>query len=238
MPSEDQRRGLPHPSWSEFHFLLTLRQPGGAECQVRPGLREDRGGFPQHANARPPQQHLPIPEKISQRLPPRVKVKVHPLQGGAPDKHRASRHVEAQPEMAHQRNHRPTVAQIIARIIHHHQIRQQHVELRTPGKFGFHRLQGPGKILLVAIQVGDDVSLGLAESAVDRVIHPRVLLNKRLHPQVMRQPVERPVVGPRVLDNVLQGHTLIRDGGDAQPQPLAIAETRRDDGKARHQIKR
>jgi len=74
-------------------------------------------------------------------------------------------------------------------------------------------------------------------NAVDGVIHPAVFFNERFHARVARQPVLRAIVRTRILHEVLELDTLlVGDGGDAEFEPVRIAETRRDDGKCHRRV--
>src|SRR5579859_1834336 len=120
--------------------------------------------------------------------------------------------------------------QIIAAAIHHHHVAKHHVDLRMPLEKLSHRRQRAGEILLITIQIRKNIALCLAQAAVDGVVHAPVLFHESLHPAVLRQPVQRAVIGAGVLHDMFHLHALIGNGGDAQFEPGGTAKTGSDDG--------
>src|ERR1019366_9951298 len=65
-----------------------------------------------------------------------------------------------------------------------------------------------------------------AQTPVDGLIHPPVLPHKAPPPPVLEQPAQRPVIRPRVLNDMLDLHLLVRHGSNAQLEPGGTAVAR------------
>ena len=84
-------------------------------------------------------------------------------------------------------------------------------------------LKCTGQILFVTIQICEYFALCPEPTAIHRVVHPLVFFDEGFYARVAWQPIQRAVIGLRVLHDVLGVHVLlVRDGSHAELKPLRI----------------
>ena len=99
-------------------------------------------------------------------------------------------------------------------------ITEKDFDFRMRIKELLHGSKRAGKILFVAVEIGEDVALGAAQATVDGVVHAVVFLDEGAHARIARKPVERAVVGTGILNDMFPRDAgLVGDRGDAQLQP-------------------
>ena len=113
------------------------------------------------------------------------------------------------------------VTDIIALGVGHNSAGKQDLDGGIPFKKILHRRQGTGQILLVAVQISQNIPRGATIAPVHRVIHALILFDERFHARILPQPVLRPVIRTRILNQMLELNALlIGNRGDAQLKPF------------------
>jgi hypothetical protein len=112
---------------------------------------------------------------------------------------------------------------IIAPAVDHNDVAKGHVHVGVALEELGYRRERSRQVLLVAIEIGQDLSAGPPQPAIDGVVHPLVRLDERPDPPVLRQPVQRAVIGTGVLHDMFHLDLLVRYRSHAEPQPSRTA---------------
>src|SRR5215213_2297838 len=81
---------------------------------------------------------------------------------------------------------------------------EKDVDIGMLAKATVHGGQSAGKVLFVAIEVGQNFAGGASEPAIDGVVHSPILFHERFHPPIAWQPVQRAIVRTGVLHDMFQ----------------------------------
>ncbi len=97
--------------------------------------------------------------------------------------------------------------------------------LQTRVEEFYDRCQHARQVLLVAIQVGEDVSRRAAPTAIDGVVLDHIFFHEGLHTPVRQEPVQRAVVRAGVLDDVRHRQPLVGHRSHTWAQPARTGKT-------------
>src|SRR6266567_2603691 len=139
--------------------------------------------------------------------------------------------------MIAQRQQYFAVADVAALGINDDRVGEDNLHARIGMEEFRYRLQCAWQILFVTVQISEPLAARSAQAAIHRVVHPGVLFYERPHPLVLLQPVQRPVIRDRILDDVFHlDSLLVRDGSDAELEPFGLPKTGSNDGKAHQPV--
>ena len=232
MEEKEEVPGTINPRRDLGRLDLFFADGVGFEVHVFAGLVERGREMIEDGEVRAAIDHFHDPENIAEVAPLGIEIKAAFLEGLAAEKNGAGKIGEAHPDVVFAGQKGFAAAQVVALRIHNNGVRENGVHRRVLLEEIVNGFERAGKVLLVAIQVGDDVAESAAETAVDGVVHALVFFDEGRDPAVLREPVLSAVIGAGVLDDVLDGDALlIRNGGNAEAEPVRVAETGRDDGK-------
>ena len=100
-------------------------------------------------------------------------------------------------------------------LVNYDRVRKHHIGMRVPAEELLDGAQSAGLVLLVAIEVGQNLTRCPPPSPVDGIVHALVLLEVGSHPPIPCQPLLRAVVRLGVLHDMLD---LVRQPGQP-PMP-------------------
>lgn len=232
MKKQERAPGAFYPGRSLRSLDLFFTDGVGFEIHVLAGLVENGGEAVENGEARAAINHLHDPKNIAEVAPLRIEIKSAFLKGLAPEKNGASEIGEAHSEVMPAGQERFTMTKVITLRVHDDCVGKNRVHRRMLLEEIAHRGERAGKVLLVTIQVGNNVTSGAFETAVDGIIHAPIFLDESLDAAVLRQPVLRAVIGTRILNNVLHRDIfLIGDRSNAELEPVRVSETGSDNRK-------
>src|SRR5882762_7461053 len=109
-----------------------------------------------------------------------------------------------------------SVAEVLALRVYYDHVSEEHIRLRMFLKKIPDGPQSARQILFVAVQVSQNVAAGPAQAPIDSVIHALVFFNESSDALVLEQPIERPIVRARILDNVFDLDLLVGYRGNTE----------------------
>ena len=154
------------------------------------------------------------------------------MDDAAAQKQRTGQDRKPEPDVAGMRDHRMPVTDVVPGAVDDDRSCEQYLHVRIAFEKILDDPETAGEVLFVAVEVGENISLGATIAAIDGVVHAIVLFNEGLDAFVLPQPVQGSVIRASVLDDVFEGDPLlIGHRRNAQFEPLGIPIARGDNGK-------
>jgi hypothetical protein len=230
MNEDEGRPGELYPAGSLGGLDLFFADGVRLEIHVVAGLIENGGEVIENREAGAAIEHFHDPVNIAEVAPLGIEIKAAIFESFAAEKNGAGEIGEAHPDVIFARQQGFAMAEIVALRVRDDSISKDRLHGRVLLKEIVDGLERAGQVLLVAIKISDDVALSALETAIDGVVHTLVLFDERFDARVLREPVAGVVIGAGILDDVLEGDTLlVGNGGDAELEPVGVSEAGGDD---------